>query len=269
MMWINGQPAEQVSARDRGLTLGDGFFTTLQVRDGKPLLWPWHQQRLLTCQQRLLFPPLPLSALEQEVRAVACGQSRAALKLILTRGEGARGYGLQGLSEPTRILACSAYPGDYLRWQRDGIRLGVCTQRLGHSPLLAGLKSLNRLEQVLLKGEVEQQGWLDALVLDIRGRVVETVTANVFWRRDSVVYTPRLDLAGVAGVMRGWVMQRLAAWGYSLEQVAAPLASLEQAEEVWITNALMEIVPVTGIMHVNFQQDEVARRLQAAFAAPG
>ena len=87
--------------------------------------------------------------------------------------------------------------------------------------------------------------------------------------RDSVVYTPRLDKAGVAGVMRAWVMRQLEAWGYRLEQVTAAPASLEQADEVWITNALMEIVPVTGIMHVSYEQDEVARRLQGAFAPPG
>lgn len=269
MMWINGQPAERVSAQDRGLTLGDGFFTSVQVRDGEPLLWPWHRQRLLECQQRLLFAPLPLLELEQQVREAACGQDRAVIKLILTRGQGSRGYGIQGCGQPTRIVASHPYPVDYLRWQREGIRLGVCEQRLGHSPLLAGLKSLNRLEQVLLKAELERQSWPEALVRDEQGWVVETVTANVFWRQDSVVYTPRLDKAGVAGVMRAWVLQQLGEWGFRLEQVEAPLASLEQADEVWITNALMEIVPVTGIMHVNYEQDEVARRLQAAFAAAG
>jgi len=269
MMWINGHPADQVSAQDRGLTLGDGFFTTLQVRDGEPLLWPWHEQRLLECQQRLLFAPLPLPELEQQVREAACGQARAVVKLILTRGQGARGYGIQGCGQPTRIVSCHPYPADYLRWQHDGIRLGICEQRLGHSPLLAGLKSLNRLEQVLLKAELERCGWSEALVLDEQGWVVETVTANVFWRRDSVVYTPRLDKAGVAGVMRAWVMRQLEAWGYQLEQVTVAPTSLEQADEVWITNALMEIVPVTGIMHVSYEQDEVARRLQGAFASPG
>ena len=266
-MWlVNGQASERISVQDRGLTLGDGFFTTVQLRHGRPLLWPLHTQRLLDSARRLRMPTpdIPsilnrLQKLAQHGPAALCG------KVIVTRGQGARGYGIEGCSQPTEILSVHDYPAHYRLWQRDGVTLGVCQARLGASSLLAGLKTLNRLEQVLLKAELEQRGLLEGVTLDESGCVVECVTANLFWCRDSVVYTPVLARSGVAGVMRAWVLSQLGQRGLSCREVSAPLHELLSADAVFMTNALMEVVPVSGIEDVIYTNHSVARELQTLF----
>ena len=149
--------------------------------------------------------------------------------------------------------------------EQTGIPLAICQGRLGDTPLLAGLKTLNRLEQVLLKAELEARDALEGLVLDRAENIVEAVTANVFWRQDSVVYTPALSTCGVTGVMRGWILRQLQQWGIVCHQVQAGLAALKTADELFLSNALMEVVPVTGIEDVTYQDHSLARQLQTAF----
>ena len=267
-MWlINGVAANQLPVNDRAIALGDGFFTTLQLRRGFPLLWDLHAERLLMTARSLYFKAPDLSRIHDELCELARlqGAQRVTGKVVITRGSGSRGYSIAGCDHPVRIVSLHDYPVAYEGWQHEGIHLAVCHGRLGHTPLLAGLKTLNRLEQVLLKAELEQRGAAEGVVLDEQGFVIEAVTANLFWRRDSVVYTPELRLAGVRGVMRSWVMQALARAGIECREVQASLADLLHADECFITNALMEIVPVRGIEDVRYNDYSLARQLQATF----
>jgi 4-amino-4-deoxychorismate lyase len=265
MRLLNGEPQTLIDSADRGLTLGDGFFTTIQVRDGVPLLWDLHVERLQSTAQRLFFPVLDVEQLYQRLLTQLHGMAQGCCKIIITRGSGARGYGIRGCESPNELISIHDYPVQYRDWQASGLHLAVCRGRLSHSPLLAGLKSLNRLEQVLLKTELERRGELEGLVLDIEERVVETVAANVFWRQDSVVYTPDLTQSGVTGVMRAWIMGYLAQQGIRCESVQASLHTIKAADEVWISNALLEVVPVTGIEDVTYSNHALARQLQTAF----
>lgn len=264
-MWNNGSDSTLISAFDRGLAYGDGFFTTVCIHQGLPVFWERHVQRLQTCAQRLQFPSFSFESLYQNCVDQAAGAEWATVKILVTRGTGGRGYSSLGCLSPSVLVSCHPYPLHYLDWQHKGIRLGVCQQQLGHQPMLAGLKTLNRLEQVLLKSELDEHGWAEALVLDIQDHVIEAVSANVFWRKDKRIFTPDLQQAGVCGVMRSFVMQSLAAQT-PVEPVHAGLDVLLQADEVWITNALMGIVPITGIQDVDYQNHDMATQLQAALA---
>ena len=267
-MWlINGSAGNQLAVSDRAVSFGDGCFTTLQLRKGRPLLWEYHAERLITTSRALLLKAPDLALIHQELCDLASLQGAEQLcgKVVLTRGSGARGYSLQGCEHPTRIVSIHDYPAVYVSWQHEGIVLAVCHGRIGHSSLLAGLKTLNRLEQVLLKAELEQRGACEGVVLDKRGIVVEGVTANLFWRHDSVVYTPDLQGTGIKGVMRAWVMATLAKFGIECREVQAGLPELMGADELFMTNALMEIVPVRGIEDVRYNDHSLARRLQATF----
>ena len=138
----------------------------------------------------------------------------------------------------------------------------VCRQRIGDAPMLAGLKTLNRLEQVLLKSELVSRNAVEGIVLNSRGFLTEGVSANLFWRRGKTVFTPDLARGGVDGIMRRQVMAMLKQMSIELRVVEAPLESLWQAEEVWLTNTLMGVVPVNGIEDIHYPAAVLSRRLQ-------
>ncbi|QJT21980.1 aminodeoxychorismate lyase [Aeromonas media] len=259
---INGIPTEAVSARDRGLAYGDGHFTTMLVKQGQVIWWPAHLARLQHACARLGFAELPWDTLATEVAQLAAGQTQAVAKIVLTRGSGGRGYDGAGCNTPTRIVSLAPYPAHYLGWQQNGIAALICQQQLGDAPMLAGLKTLGRLEQVLLKSELAARGGVEGIVLNSRGFLVEGVSANLFWRRGKTVFTPDLSRAGIDGIMRKRVIMMLKQMGIELRVVEAPLESLWQAEEVWLTNTLMGIVPVTSIGDVHYPSPVLIRRLQ-------
>ncbi|MFI8418102.1 aminodeoxychorismate lyase [Serratia sp. NPDC078593] len=244
MHWINGQRGDALKLDDRGLQFGDGCFTTARVVEGKVDLLPWHIERLQQAALRLMLPATDWQAFEQEMRHAAESIPHGVVKAILTRGRGGRGYSPQGCHQPTRIVTCSAYPQHYLAWRERGIRLTLSPVPLARNPLLAGLKHLNRLEQVLIRTHLDQTEADEALVLDTAGLLVECCAANLFWRKGKAVYTPDLNQAGVAGLMRRRVIERLMGSEYSLNIVSEPLETLANADEVLISNALMPLLPV-------------------------
>lgn len=152
----------------------------------------------------------------------------------------------------TRILSVSAYPAYYSQWRKQGITLTLSPIPLGRNPYLAGLKHLNRLEQVLIRSHLEQTDADEALVLDSEGWVTECCAANLFWRKGNVVYTPRLDQAGVNGIMRQFCIRLLAQSSYQLVEVQASLEEALQADEMVICNALMPVMPVRACGDVSF-----------------
>ena len=269
MILVNGFSDATVSALDRGLTLGDGLFTTLHLKKQTPVLWSYHTQRIANGCEKLKLPLPDFDSLYEQCceLAAAVADDNVCGKIIVTRGCGGRGYSPLGCDQSTTIVSAHAYPAHYHDWQSTGVALGVADQRLGWQPMLAGLKTLNRLEQVLLKEELDTRGLAEAVVLDWQGNVVEVVTANLFWRKGEQIFTPDLQRAGVCGVMRAFAMQQLSNWQMAAQLVTSGLNSLLNADEVWITNALMGIVPVTGINDVKYEDHRIVRRLQSALAA--
>lgn len=248
MYWINGQPRRQLPVGDRATQFGDGFFTTARIRAGRIDLLPYHLDRLAEAGERLLFPPLDWRVLSDEMRRVAELRPHGVLKVIISRGCGGRGYSAAGCDAPLRIMSHMAAPAHYDEWRASGVNLILSPVRLARSPLLAGIKHLNRLEQVLIRAHLDREtAAAEALVLDTSGFVVECCAANIFWRNGDAVYTPVLTHAGVAGVMRRHIMQLLAAGPFSLQQVEAPPAAIDAADEVIICNALMPVLPVNSI----------------------
>jgi len=194
---------------------------------------------------------------------LARGNERGVLKVIISRGSGGRGYSAANCLHPVRILSVSGYPAHYDGWRREGITLELSPVRLGRNPHLAGVKHLNRLEQVLIRTHLEQTDADEALVLDSEGFVTECCAANLFWRNGKDVFTPRLDQAGVNGLMRQFCLQQLAHSGYRVVEVHAREAVLAEADEMVVCNALMPVVPVRQYGSQRFSSRELY-----AFLAP-
>jgi 4-amino-4-deoxychorismate lyase len=251
-VWINGVPCDQISASERTVSYGDGCFTTIRVQHRKPLLWSQHIKRLKQSVHRLRLPEPDWGGLDRQIKNLAdTVDDFCVLKVALTRGQGGRGYSPHSTHSPLVIVTQSDFPNHYHQWSKQGIVIGDAEQRLSISPMLAGLKHSNRLEQVLLKQEIEKQQWDEAIVLDANDYLAEGVTANLFWQINDQLFTPRLAKSGVWGLMRQQVCNWASDTGISMHYVDAPLTALENATAIFFTNALMGVVPVRayGIRH--------------------
>ena len=183
MFLINGHKQESLAVSDRATQFGDGCFTTARVIDGKVSLLSAHIQRLQDACQRLMISCDFWPQLEQEMKTLAAEQQNGVLKVVISRGSGGRGYSTLNSGPATRILSITAYPAHYDRLRNEGMMLALSPVRLGRNPHLAGIKHLNRLEQVLIRSHLEQTNADEALVLDSEGWVTECCAANLFWRK--------------------------------------------------------------------------------------
>jgi 4-amino-4-deoxychorismate lyase len=206
-MLINGVPGNAISGQDRGLLYGDGVFRTMLVRNRSVQYWPEHYRKLQhDCQALgLECPAEPL--LRDELALVIQQRRDATAKIIITRGESARGYAPPVTPKITRIISSGDVPEYPEANSKSGVKLHLCQLRLAHQPRLAGIKHLNRLENVLAAAEWNDPAIAEGLLLDQAGRVIEGTRTNLFCVRDGVLITPSLEQCGVAGVQRERVIE--------------------------------------------------------------
>jgi 4-amino-4-deoxychorismate lyase len=273
LVLLNGQPAGAgISCWDRGLHYGDGLFETIACKRGVARLLNWHLERLSLGCERLRIPLPNLSELRDEVRLLARSADSAIIKLMLTRGPAtARGYAPTGSEKPTRITFRQAWPPEDPAARQDGVRVRIATLRLGENPALAGLKHLNRLEQVLAKMEPNDtplggEPAVESLLFSSSGRLVSGSMSNVFIVRGSRVKTPRLDMCGVAGVMRRLVLSEALRAGVAAEECILRPQDLGVADEIFLTNARIGIWPVRAVDSRPLSPGPVTRRLQQHLA---
>lgn len=257
MYLINGELTTCLAANDRAVQFGDGCFTTARVCDGSVRFLASHIARLQIACEKLLIPFVEWSVLEHEIRQLAAAEQQAVLKVMITRGSGGRGYSALNCQQPSRLLSVSAYPVFYPQWREQGIQLALSPIRLGINPHLAGIKHLNRLEQVLIRTHLEQTHAQEALVLDSDGWLTECCAANLFWRKGQQVFTPYVDKSGVNGTMRQHIIACLNDSHWQITEVREHLETLSQADEVLICNALMPIIPVNQAQSWRFTSREL------------
>ncbi|MFV0449665.1 MAG: aminodeoxychorismate lyase [Vibrio sp.] len=265
MIWINGEPKDFVSVGDRSFQYGDGCFTTILTKHSEIEHWPYHIERMEACLTALGIPFPNWSQVEQWLQFAILPDAKAGVKIHISRGTGGRGYSPAHLTQPNVTISRFEFPAHYAQWQAEGLRLGVCSKRMGLNPLLAGHKHNNRLEQVLLKGEMEQAGYLDGVCLDIHGHIVETTAANIFWLKGTTLYTPSLKNAGVAGVARRNILEYARHLSLKVVKGDFELDHLDNAEEVFISNSLLEVAPVVQISEHKYSIGQQTLRIQEKF----
>jgi 4-amino-4-deoxychorismate lyase len=266
-VFLNGIPAQQVSPFDRAVHFGDGLFETIACRGGRPRFLSLHLERLQLGCKRLGIEPGDLGEIGAEVRALAREVENAIVKVILTRGTAlARGYGVTGGEKATRITFRYAWPPENPTESQDGIRVRTAKLRLGENPALAGLKHCNRLEQVLARREWTDPGIAESLLYSSSGRLVSGTMSNVFIVEGSQLRTPRLDLCGVAGVMRRVVLREAARAGISVQEEVLGVDDVQKATELFLTNARIGLWPLRELDGRGLQPGPVTRRLQQIMA---
>lgn len=260
LRWVDGRPEQTLSVTDRGLAYGDGLFETIGVRHGRPQLFERHLNRLAEGCQRLAIPA-DLALVRAELLAFASEMGEGVAKLVLTRGDGLRGYAAPAAASPRRLLLASPLPVYAAGNAEHGIRLFPCTTRLAEQPLLAGLKHLNRLEQVLARSEWQDSEHAEGLMRDVSGRVIEGVFSNLFIVRGGVLITPDLSRSGVAGVMRAELLAQAEVLGIPAAVEPVSEEQLLAADEVFVCNSLYGVWPVTALQGHRWPVGPLTRKL--------
>lgn len=282
-MLINGSPQTKLDLSDRAISYGDGLFETIRLHQGQPVFLQQHLQRLahgcerlgIDCQMQLLKKDIGVLADQFSAYGV--------LKIIISRGSAGRGYRPATASLPptrqeattspsstnasTRILTLHALPDYTQALSSGGIKAFICRQRLGYQPSFAGLKHLNRLEQVMASREWPSNDYLEGVMLDLEGNVIEGTKSNIFYAKDGKLFTPDLSRCGVNGVMRQILLE---GFGSELKIERCALASLLDADEVFVCNSVFGIWPLLSIEtegnEAHYSPAEFCRRAQEFFS---
>jgi 4-amino-4-deoxychorismate lyase len=236
---------------DRGLQYGDGVFETLAFRQGKLEFLEAHLARLKLGCERLRLPFNDLDNLKLEL-ATLCAQTAedSVIKIMITRGSGGRGYKVPHEAEPLRIISSHPFP-EYPDSCQQGIAVRLCQQRLGLNPALAGIKHLNRLEQVLARSEWDNEVIREGLMLDIHGRLIEGTMSNLFLVQNSSLITPAIVDNGIAGIIRAEIIALAKEHGIACSERNIAIDDLLSAEEVFLSNSVIRIWPVTALPERN------------------
>lgn len=261
-MLVNGKAGTLISIRDRGLLYGDGVFRTLLARAGVALQRQRHLDKLQHDCARLgiAAPALPL--LSAELDEILAQHPDGVIKLIVTRGPGGRGYVPPADAQPSHIWDVAetpCYPPD---WSTDGVDVRVCDIRLGEQPRLAGVKHLNRLENVLAADECRAADVAEGLLLDGQGRVIEGTRSNLFLLRDGCLLTPELSRCGVAGVQRDLVLAYARAHNITVQIRDVMLDEVYSADEAFLVNSVIGVWSVRRLGERHWQERTFAARLR-------
>lgn len=245
-MWINGQPGEAISATDRGLLYGDGLFETILISHSRAILLDEHLRRLAEGCERLAlnFPEQLRTEIPRFLEAHKA--TDGVLKVILTRGPGGRGYRPPEHQLPSRILQWHQLPPDIDLHALRGIQAMFCRHLVSRNPSLAGLKHLNRLDQVMASAELLPDT-VEGLMSDENGSVIEGTRSNIFAVIEGLLCTPDLSYAGVRGVLRDSLITRLRASGIEVSVRDIPGSELMKASEIFICNSVIGVWPVVHL----------------------
>lgn len=264
---VNGQWSDVIPVRDRGLAYGHGVFETIRLCDGKLLMADLHLGRLKRGAERLSIP-VDLPRLQSNLEVLLSHTpDQGVLKVMYTAGEGARGYRTYPETPPTIIVQWGPLPDYPAAWATEGVSVMVCEQRLASAPQLAGIKHLNRLEQVLGRMEWQDQ-FQEGLMRDGEGHLIEGTMTNLFCFSEGGWLTPVLKNCGVAGVMRQYLIDTLMpAMNCPVREAQLSLESLSGMEELFVCNSIAGIWPIRHIADVGqWQQGKATKAVSSALS---
>lgn len=259
---VNGENTETISVFDRGLHYGDGVFETMAVFNGKIRLWDEHWLRLLEGCERLQIDAPDRSTIEQEIVSLSDSEQPLVIKLIVTRGTGARGYRKPQPQNVNHVIfqyPWTRYPDEYTQ---VGVNVRYCATPLSENKMLAGMKHLNRLEQVLARNEWTSEEWQEGLMLSNQGYVVDGTMSNLFALKSNILITPDLNLCGVRGVMRQTVIKIAKSLGIDVQVKNILPVEIESMDEVFLSNSLFGIWPVKRVEETRFSTGKITRQLR-------
>ncbi len=267
MYLLNGESKQVLAFSDRGFQYGDGLFETIEVQNGVPLFLKQHLQRLQKDCQRLLIPPPDLKLLKKEAFQLIRGVDSAILKLIITRGSGGRGYRQADKISPTRLFSLHPFPNYAADYFHTGITVRFCNTRLGLNPALAGIKHLNRLEQVMARAEWDTADIQEGLMLDFNGNIIEGTMSNFFLIKDNILYTPALKNCGVEGVLKKIIISLAKKNNIQVIEKNISKDQVNMADELFVSNSIIGIWPIIQLESRQYKIGNLTKKIGTLFLA--
>jgi len=261
MILVDGEYQDSIPVDDRGLAYGDGLFETIQIDNGRPVLWKRHFRRLQKGCGILGINVVDTDILLAECLQLCQNRNRGIIKIILTRGSGGRGYRPDKNSLTRRIISFHdwpEYPEDNVS---TGIRLYRCSTPVSSNAHLAGLKTLCRLEQVLAQMEWDEAQFSEGLMLDDNKQVVEGTRSNVFIVKNDVLITPELKRSGIKGIMRGVIVDMAQSAGIQVQQRDLDHDEFIQADEIFLCNSIIKVWPVKEYQGKMYSTGNITRNI--------
>jgi 4-amino-4-deoxychorismate lyase len=247
---VDGRAADSMPLTDRGGSYGHGLFETMLLHSGALPLLPQHSARLLK-DAPILGLNITADCLESNISSLLKllepqQLSSGIIKVTLTAGSGGRGYAPPSPSAavPRISVQYFALPQESQQQRQKGIRVTECDYRLPLNPVLAGIKHLNRLDQVIARSEWGDE-YEDGIMFSSDHQVIETTRANLFVKLASGWVTPRLDQAGVRGVMRELLLHRLfRSAGLQVKEATISREQFDSADEIFSCSSVRGLVPI-------------------------
>ncbi|MDX1451175.1 MAG: aminodeoxychorismate lyase [Oleiphilaceae bacterium] len=261
---VNGMETSAIELNDRGLNYGDGLFETMRVSGGRIPLIDYHLARFALGVERLHLGSV--KKLSQQFKAgikqaLSSTQGEAIIKVIVTRGHGGRGYVPPSKAQVSQIIQVFDYPEWPASYAKKGIDVKRCEHRLSVQPVLAGIKHLNRLDQVLAAGELGK--FVEGLMRDYEGRYIEGTKSNLLVFRKEGIVTPKIERSGVRGTMLAFLVETQAQHGVQIVEDEVTESLLEQSSGLSMVNSIFGLWPVKSLDKEPLALDGRVRHLAA------
>jgi 4-amino-4-deoxychorismate lyase len=263
---VNGTDGCLLDVSDRGLNYGDGVFETIAINQFKPRLLDFHWQRLQQGCDRLSIP-INIELFQQEIIQLLADKpvEQGILKLVVSRGSDSLGYQYPAGLQSTRIASLHKSVSRNPDYPEKGVSVRLCETKLARQTQLAGIKHLNRLEQVLARAEWRDPGIKEGLMRDTEGWIVDGTRSNLFIVENGKLVTPDLTYCGIAGVMRRAIMEIIAPdLHISCDSSEINDQRLANADEVFICNSVFGVWPVISLAEDCWKIGPVTQQIMQA-----
>ena len=262
---INGISSQHLSVMDRGLHYGDGLFETIACVDSKLQFWDEHIDRMLLGAKQLGMEISAIENFKHDVLSLLDKHTitNGIVKLILTRGQGERGYRNPSPQKTTRLIIISDLPQYADEYASQGIKACFCRHPVSINSRLAGIKHLNRLDNVMARNEWQDE-YQEGIMLDDSGNVIEGTMSNIFAVKNKQLYTPSLNLSGVDGVIRGQILSIAQGQGIDTNVIEMNKEELINMDEIFVCNSVIGVWPVSFLEERTFKAGPVTQQLSLA-----
>jgi branched-chain amino acid aminotransferase len=252
-IFINGKFVDaaraKISVFDRSFLYGDAAFETMRGYAGVIFRLDAHIKRLLGALKILKIKhAYSAKYLKDTVNAAlrVNGLKSAYVRLVVTRGEGRFGIGHKDIFKPNMVVFAKDFEGYPERMFRDGISAAITGVTNEYSPL-SGIKSANYLNLIMSRFDAKGAGFDEAILVNTKGHITEAATSNIFAIKAGALITPALNYGVLPGVTRGVVIEIAKSLKIPVKERVLTPSELIRADEVFLTNSLAEVLPVTKI----------------------